>query len=267
MAGKLEPDAFASRRLAPLPGVRALLTLFSREHNRIAEQLAARSADAYADDQACFEQARPPPAAALLFRPRSPATAHPAPQARLCNIALFIGVLNHAYVGGIMGDVGALDTRVMAAPHPPHASRRLTPMHGSIEFNLMCAPRSVQTRAPSAWRPPERLPHVRYRFHSTIGESFLLERADADADGELSEAELMAELARVTADLAARSPEEFDVAAALRDAMTAPSGAFAARNTPRYLRRAEAAAIEAGRRFGVARLNDDRPLSGPCRLR
>ena len=80
-------------------------------------------------------------------------------QARLCNICVFIGVLNHGYVGGIMGDLGAIDTRVQASPHPPRSSTRLAPMHGSIEFNLM------------------------YRFHSTIPSTFLLKQVATHRSG------------------------------------------------------------------------------------
>ncbi len=174
-------------------------------------------------------------------------------QARLCNIALFIGVLNHGYVGGIMGDLGGLDTRLMAAPHPPPSSERLAPMHGSIEFNLM------------------------YRFHSTIPERFLLDQArpsralpialgrtaphaalhqaDANADGELTKSELDSYLSHVDG-----RADDFNVDATLRASLCAASGGFSARNTPQFLRDAEAEAIELGRRFGVARLNDYRDM-------
>ena len=48
--------------------------------------------------------------------------------------------------------------------------------------------------------------------------------------------------------------------ATLRAGLCARSGGFAPRNTPHFLRDAEADAIELARRFGVARLNDYRDM-------
>ena len=82
-----------------------------------------------------------------------------------------------------------------------------------------------------------------------------MHQADANADGELSKPELDSYLRHKDGHV-----DDFNVDATLRASLCAASGGFAARNTPQFLRDAEAEAIELGRRFGVARLNDYRDM-------
>jgi len=111
-------------RLAALPTVAAILGLFRAEHNAIVDALRRNDPAAFADDDACFEQAR-----AIV-------------------LAIFILVVLYDYVGGINGSPRWSLERFLLNARP--YAEDPVPMHGSVEFKLLY---QFHASIPERWAP------------------------------------------------------------------------------------------------------------------
>lgn len=111
-------------RLAALPTVAAILGLFRAEHNAIVDALRRNDPAAFADDDACFEQAR-----AIV-------------------LAVFILVVLYEYVGGINGSPRWSLERFLLNARP--YAEDPVPMHGSVEFKLLY---QFHASIPERWAP------------------------------------------------------------------------------------------------------------------
>ncbi|KAI9454114.1 heme peroxidase [Russula earlei] len=244
--GRLKEDVFADGRLINMPpAVGALLVIFNRNHNYVAERILSinengtfsKSAVCDAQDEEIFQRAR------------------------LVNTGYFVQIILRDYVGAILG---------LARDGFPW---RLDPLANTREFNHEVSPRGQGNVVSVEF-------NLLYRWHAAISEPDVrwTENIFAKAGIDPNTIEPQ-EFAKKAEKMLPTGPLEgwtfggltrhqhgrfrdADLAKILQDATTASASAFKARGTPQVLRVIELLSIEQGRTWGTCTLNEFRKFIG-----
>lgn len=247
--GKIANDCFADPRLLFMPpSSSALLVMFSRNHNYIADKLLNINEDR--------SYSNPPPA-----EPNARAYQDEKifQTARLVNCGFFMQIILGDYVAAILGLVRdglswRLDPRIEV--HESDGSLSQTGLGNvcSIEFNLLYRWHATISESDEAWisqeisrilkgRDPSTVPLEEYKkILRTIRptgspKSWTFGGLERNADGSFADA---------------------DLAKVLMDATEAYASAYKARGTPEALRFVELLSIEQAREWGTCSLNEFR---------
>ncbi|KAF7507317.1 hypothetical protein GJ744_010751 [Endocarpon pusillum] len=264
--GKLKPDTFVERRLlGQPPGVNAILVLYSRFHNYVAEVLLKiNEADR-------FQLAVGPDRGPVQYAKAIAKQDHDLfNTARLIVNGLYINICLHDYLRAITNTHASasnwtLDPRVEIDKHfDSQGTPRGIGNQVSAEFNLI------------------------YRFHSCISKrdetwtnKFFTEQIFAGKSLEeihkMSEAELMTGVLQFSQQVPSEPEKrEFggykrgadgkfrdeDLVSCLKASMDDPAGVFGARQVPKILRVVEILGIVQARKWQVASLNEFRDFFG-----
>jgi hypothetical protein len=251
--GKLYNDTFADPRLLGMPpSTCALLVLFNRNHNYVAQKIFDinehnkyhKPADLSSDEARHVQDDE-------IFH-----------RSRLVNCGLFTQIILGDYVGAILGLVrDGLDWRLDPLQSMRQVDHEVSPQGQgnvvSIEFNLL------------------------YRWHASISEQdakwtedeFTKMKINWTEPGEFGKS-----LGAAMRDIANKPPTEWvfkdlkrdttgkfrdgDLARILQDATSWSAGAFRARGTPAVLRAVEILGIQQSRKWGTCSMNEFRKFMG-----
>ena len=264
--GKLKPDTFAERRLlGQPPGVNAILVLYSRFHNYVADVLLKiNEADR-------FTLAVGPDKDPILYAKAVAKQDHDLfNTARLIVNGLYINICLHDYLRAITNthssaSTWTLDPRVEIEKHfDGHGTPRGIGNQVSAEFNLLYRFHSCISKRDETW--------TNDFFSRVIFKGKTPEEINTLSQGDLFQGLLAFEQS------IAPEPEkrEFggfqrgpdgkfkdeDLAKCLKTSMDDPAGIFGARQVPKILRMVEILGILQARKWQVASLNEFRDFFG-----
>jgi linoleate 10R-lipoxygenase len=240
--GRLLEDVFADPRLLSMPpAVGALLIIFNRNHNYVAEKILSINENGNLKNP---PPADPPARVAQdeeIFQ-----------RARLVNTGYFVQVILRDYVGAILGlardgSPWRLDP-LMSTRDPDHeVSPRGQGNVVSVEFNLLYRWHATISEEDVRWTKnhfAESMPGVDTRTVSV--RDFVTNAVRAlDPGGDVTQW-TFGGLSRDSGRF-----RDADLARILQNATAAPASAFKARGTPEVLRIIEILSIEQGRKWGV----------------
>ncbi|RDB16366.1 Psi-producing oxygenase A [Hypsizygus marmoreus] len=250
--GLLYPDTFSEERLlfAP-PATSALLVIFSRNHNYIAQRLLKINEwKRWAD---------PPP---TDFTARSVQDEEIFQTAKLINCGHFMSAVMGDYVAGFLGSsegcnwnmnaFDVIDTKDLEVP-------RGLGNHSSAEFNILYRWHATISEQDQKW--------TENVFRSAFGGKPFdkLNMSDIGSISSLFEEISLPPSRRVFAGLSRGEDGKFsddDLADVLQCATENPAGAFRGQGTPEVLRIAEIAGIEQARKWGLCTMNEFRKFLG-----
>jgi len=251
--GRLKPDVFADPRLLNMPpAVCALLIIFNRNHNYVAEKILSIN-----------ENRR------FKFPPPRDQTARDAQdeeifqRARLVNTGYFMQIILRDYVGAILGltrdgSSWRLDPLAASRELDHEVSPRGQGNVVSIEFNLLYRWHATVSEADAAWTERHFKEHMNGADPRTISPKEFIRKAP----GMLNPGKPITEW---TFDGLKRECGRFrddDLAKILQNATEASAGAYKARGTPEVLRVVELLSIKQGREWGICTLNEFRKFLG-----
>ncbi|KZT06599.1 heme peroxidase [Laetiporus sulphureus 93-53] len=253
--GRLWEDVFADARLLFMPpAAGALLVLFCRNHNYVAERiLAINELGTYASPESLSAQKRAAQDEEIFQR------------ARLVNCAFFMQVILGDYVGAILGLTrDGLGWRL----NPLEAMRELThewtPLGEgnvvSVEFNLMYRWHATVSQPDTVWTD---------NLFKDLFEGKPYDQITVDDFRKAVTKYVMGQSQDVkewTFDKLKRGPDgrysDADLANILHSATEAPASAFKARGIPEALRIVEVLGILQARSWGTCSLNEFRSFMG-----
>jgi prostaglandin-endoperoxide synthase 2 len=241
--GRLLDDVFADSRLLNMPpAVGALLILFNRNHNYVAEKILCINengnfknpppADSQAQDEEIFQRAR------------------------LVNTAFFVQVILRDYVGAILGLVRdgsswRLDP-LMSSRDPDHeVSPRGQGNVVSVEFNLLYRWHATVSEEDTWWTEKhfaKKMPKFD-PINGSVDDFRKNAKEMLDSVGDVSHVTQWT-FGGLNRDGNGRF-EDAELAKILQKATAAPAGAFKARGVPEVLRVIEILSIQQGRKWGV----------------
>ncbi|KZT64796.1 heme peroxidase [Daedalea quercina L-15889] len=253
--GRLWEDVFADRRLLFMPpSTCALLVLFCRNHNFVAERIRALNERGTFADPATLDAAARGAQDDELFA-----------RARLVNTAFFMKVVLGDYVGAILG----LTRDGLAWRLDPLAAMReldhaFAPQgEGNVvsaEFNLMYRWHATSSQQDTAWIDAL----FQRMFDGKSGAEVTVDEFKTAAIKLMMGAPK--DVREWSFDDLKRDPDgryaDADLAKILLDATEAPAGAFKARGTPDVLRIVEILGIMQSRSWGTCSLNEFRSFIG-----
>jgi hypothetical protein len=251
--GRILDDVFSDSRLLYMPpAVGALLVLFNRNHNYIAEKIfSINEGGTFKDPGLCDPTARVDQDEEIFQR------------ARLVNTAYFMQIILRDYVGSILaltryGSSWRLDPLMNTREIDHEVSPRGEGNVVSVEFNLLYRWHSAVSQPDVEWTEnlfAESMKGVDMKTVSVADFAAKVHRAmKPDPD---IEKWTFGGLKRTNGRFA-----DSDLARILQNATAAPAGAFGARATPEVLRVVELLSIEQGRKWGVCTLNEFRAFMG-----
>ena len=264
--GKLKPDTFAERRLlGQPPGVNAILVLYSRFHNYVADVLLKiNEADR-------FKLAVGPDGNATDFAKAVAKQDHDLfNTARLIVNGLYINICLHDYLRAITNTHSSasnwtLDPRVEIEKHfDGEGTPRGIGNQVSAEFNLLYRFHSCISKRDEAWT------------NKFFSEQIFVGKSTNDINS-MTHAELMKGLQLFQQQIAPEPEKrEFggfkrgsdgkfsdeDLTKCLKESMDDPAGIFGARQVPKILRMVEILGILQARKWQVASLNEFREFFG-----
>ncbi|KAK2459725.1 hypothetical protein APHAL10511_008259 [Amanita phalloides] len=253
--GLLYPDTFAEDRLTfATPAMIALLVIFSRNHNYIAERLLSINERKIWKD---------PPPMDETFRAKQDEEIFQT--ARLINSGHFLSVMisDHlpAYLGlsddGNWTRSGGIDLsqlRKQAAKERSHGA------HSSVEFSLLYRWHASVSQADLKWTE-EQFNQLFKRKSFDRVTSDELERAVRENQSTLNDEPRKRSFARLSRGLDGRFDDD-ELVSVFLEAAESPAGAFRARGIAAVFRSAEILAIEQSRSWGVCSLNEFRAHLG-----
>ncbi|KDQ11181.1 hypothetical protein BOTBODRAFT_114735 [Botryobasidium botryosum FD-172 SS1] len=255
--GLLRPDTFADRQLSFLPpACSALLVLFNRNHNYIADMLLKLNEQK--------KWTNPPPSNAAARKVQDDEIFE---TARLVNCGHFVAMIMNDYVSGFLG-LSEGNAWSMNAFDPikfrnGQTVERGKGNHCSVEFNVL------------------------YRWHATTSEAdeeytkTLFSNADAFKGKSMETMDLKdfkSLLSKGLERVSALKAHEFtfggltrgadgkfasdDIVKILQDATESPAGQYRARGTPAVMRPIEMLGMEQARQWGVCTMNEFRTFLG-----
>ncbi|KAI0946866.1 hypothetical protein AcW1_010202 [Taiwanofungus camphoratus] len=252
--GRLWEDVFADSRLLLMPpAVGALLILFCRNHNYVAQRILALN------ERGTF--AAPD---TLAPAPRAAQDDELFARARLVNAAFFMRVVLGDYVGAILGLVrDGLAWRLNPLEAMRELDHEVSPLGQgnavSVEFNLMYRWHATASQADTAW--------IEALFRKVFGGKDPGQITVADFRKEVSAAlQPPADVRAWTFDELKRGPDgryhDADLANILHNATESPASAFRARGIPEVFRVIEVLGIMQARQWGACSLNEFRSFMG-----
>ncbi|TFK47330.1 heme peroxidase [Heliocybe sulcata] len=252
--GMIWEDAFADARLMLMPpAVGALLVLFNRNHNYIANRILSINENG--------NLVSPPPTDAALKEKQD---AELFARARLVNCGYFMQVILADYVGAILGlardglswRLNPLEgTRTLDHSVSPRGEGNAV----SVEFNLMYRWHATTSQVDQAW--------TEKRFGDMWpGKSFEDITVDDFKNVAIKELRKAGDPRKwPLGDIQRNADGLFDdaqLAELLQNATAASASAFGARNTPEVLRIIEILGMEQARSWGVCTMNEFRKFMG-----
>ncbi|KZT36643.1 heme peroxidase [Sistotremastrum suecicum HHB10207 ss-3] len=255
-SGKLHPDVFAEERLMLLPpSVSALLVIFNRNHNYVAQQLLCINERQAWRQLSSFRQDDP----ALLQQDEEIFQT-----ARLINCGHFMGVVFGDYVAGFLGLTRSGSSWSM---NPFDMIKNMEGQlgrgegnHVSVEFNLLYRWHAIISPEDEKWTKDL----FEHQFGttdfdsvdlSTLGQKIASAHKSNDPDPRH----------RKVGNLSRGPDGKFDdeqLARVLHDATESPAARFGARGTPPVLRVVEIGGIVQARKWGVCTMNEFRTFLG-----
>ncbi|CAE7200257.1 unnamed protein product [Rhizoctonia solani] len=265
--GRIHPDAFSEGRIVFLPPASAaLLVLWNRNHNFIANELLRRN-----------EQGRwrdPPP---MATEERLAQDEEIFQTARLINCASFMSVVLNDYVAGFLGIArGGSSWNMEPFNVFRNTNHELVSRgqgnHVSVEFNLLYRWHSVVSSEEEKWtagilqdlypnKPPGDLTMA--DFHDGLRR---LRSGDVPPSLQVEHDPRKRNFGGITRGPDGRFKDD-DIARILQDATEHPARRYGARGTPEVLRIIEIMSMLQARRWGVCTMNEFRERMGLQRFK
>lgn len=263
--GKLKPDTFHEKRLLGQPaGVNAMLVLYNRFHNYVADILLKINENGRFT-LACSENASPEDKAKAIAKQDHDLFN----TARLIVGGLYVNISLHDYLRAITNthhtkSDWTLDPRVdITKQYDGEGVPRGVGNQVSVEFNLLYRFHSCISKKDEGWinnfflklfpgRNPDDLKNVSW---AELGQALLAFEQSIPKDPSV----------RTFDGLERQADGRFkdaDLARILKEAMDDPAGTFGARMVPKALKIVEILGINQGRKWQVASLNEFREFFG-----
>jgi len=250
--GRLKPDVFADPRLLNMPpAVCALLVIFNRNHNYVAEKILS------INEFGKFKYPLPDQAT------RDAQDEEIFQRARLVNTGYFMQVILRDYVGSILGltrdgSAWRLDPLAASRELDHQVSPRGQGNVVSIEFNLLYRWHATVSQADTTWTEQRFTEIMKGADPRTVSVRDFVQNAAQmlNPDTDITEwtfGGIKRECGRFRDD---------DLARILQNATEASAGAYKARGTPEVLRVVELLSIAQGRAWGACTLNEFRKFMG-----
>ncbi|CAE6439322.1 unnamed protein product [Rhizoctonia solani] len=260
--GRLHPDTFSEGRIVFLPpAAAALLVVWNRNHNHIADKLLENN------EQGRWMKTPPDDVSRRMAQDEELFQT-----ARLINCGSFMSVVLNDYVAGFIGNTRT-PSKWALSPFEPFRDTNHTPVgrgegnHVSVEFDILYRWHSVVSHDEEKW---------------TLG---LLQKLFPDKNpGELTKADFFQALGRLRSGPVHESLvvhpdpskrnfggivrgdkgrfDDNDIAKLLHNATEDPACRYGARGTPEALKVIEIVGIEQARRWGVCTMNEFRVRMG-----
>ncbi|KAF8628091.1 hypothetical protein AX15_004094 [Amanita polypyramis BW_CC] len=255
--GLLRPDTFSDERLLFLPPASAaLLVVFNRNHNYIAEMILKLN-----------EKKRwtnPPPTDPAKLKAQEDEIFE---TARLINCGHFISIIMNDYVAGFLGlgegNAWSMDAFSTIRYRNGQIVNRGEGNHVSVEFNVLYHWHATISEADEKWT--ENLFSGIQGFQGQSVEKMELKEFIPGLLQEFQKNSQTKPHERTFAGLARGADGKFssdDIAKILQDATDAPAGQFRARGIPAIMRPVEILGITQARRWGVCTMNEFRAFLG-----
>lgn len=251
--GRIWDDVFSDSRLIYMPpAVCALLVLFNRNHNYIAEKIFS------INENGTFKEPRLCDPTTLVDQDEEIFQ-----RTRLVNTAYFMQVILRDYVGSILaltryGSSWRLDPLMNTREIDHEVSPRGQGNVVSVEFNLLYRWHSAVSQPDVEWTENLFAKSMKGVDMKTVSvKDFAANVQQAMKPGADFREWTFGGLERTNGRFA-----DSDLARILHNATAAPAGAFGARSTPEVLRVVELLSIEQGRKWGVCTLNEFRAFMG-----